>query len=80
MTGISTLTSKGQTTIPARERRMLGLRAGDKLVFTVKGDQMTVRKANSFVDLAGSVEVPEGRRGAGWDAIVEETRAARGTA
>jgi AbrB family looped-hinge helix DNA binding protein len=38
----STLTSKGQITIPASVRTALDLSAGDKLVFMVEGDHLVV--------------------------------------
>lgn len=38
----STLTSKGQITIPARVRRQLGLHAGDKLAFFVRDNRIEV--------------------------------------
>lgn len=38
----STLTSKGQITIPAGVRSALDLSAGDKLVFVLEGDHLIV--------------------------------------
>jgi len=39
---ISTLTSKGQTTIPKEIRELLGLEPGDKLDFVVESDGRVV--------------------------------------
>ena len=39
---VSTLTSKGQTTIPKEIRELLGLEAGDKLDFVVEADGRVV--------------------------------------
>lgn len=39
---VSTLTSKGQTTIPKEIRELLGLAPGDKLDFVVEGDGRVV--------------------------------------
>jgi len=53
----STLTSKGQTTIPKDIRDSLGLRSGDRIAFTVMPDgtvQMRV-KNKSAMALAGSL-------------------------
>lgn len=36
--GSSTMTSKGQITVPAQLRRLLGLRAGDRVEFRVRAD------------------------------------------
>jgi len=46
---IATITSKGQITIPAETRRVLGVKPGDKLAFehTATGDTF-VRKADEF--------------------------------
>lgn len=45
---ISTLTSKGQATIPAEIRKSLKLRAGDKVVFEIINEQVIVRKITPF--------------------------------
>ena len=53
----STLTSKGQTTIPKDIRDGLGLKAGDRIAFTMMPDgtvQMRV-KNKSATALAGSL-------------------------
>jgi AbrB family looped-hinge helix DNA binding protein len=39
------ITSKGQVTIPQRIRRLLGVAAGDRLVFESDGDDVRVRPA-----------------------------------
>ena len=39
------MTTKHQTTIPAEVRRVLGLRAGDRVEFRVEGATVTLRKA-----------------------------------
>jgi AbrB family looped-hinge helix DNA binding protein len=38
MSHVSTLTSKGQTTIPKEIREALGLRQGDQIEFTLESD------------------------------------------
>ena len=37
------ITSKGQITVPLEVRRVLGVRAGDHLVFEAEGDDVRVR-------------------------------------
>ena len=44
---ISTVTSKGQVTIPKEIRETLGVIEGDKLVFLVEGDKIVLRKVDS---------------------------------
>ena len=39
----STVTSKGQTTIPGKIRKALRIQPGDKLEYVVEGDHVTVR-------------------------------------
>lgn len=61
MYGISTLTSKGQATIPEPLRSYLGLMAGDKIYFDIDTRSKTIKlqKASptSMVDeLAGSLK------------------------
>ena len=50
----STITSKGQVTIPAEVRRHLGLKAGDKITFVIDGEEEgTVKlRAPQYPDLA----------------------------
>ncbi len=43
--GVSSISSKGQVTIPKEIREAFGLKAGDKVVFISKGDQVLIRKA-----------------------------------
>lgn len=45
---MTTLTSKGQTTIPVEIRQALHLKAGDKLVFEIHDDQAVISKAKPF--------------------------------
>ena len=43
----STLTTRGQTTIPKPIRDALDLQPGDRLEFTLQGDQVVVRRAEA---------------------------------
>jgi antitoxin PrlF len=45
---ISTITQKGQTTIPAEIRKKLDLHPGDKISFEVTKDNIVLRKISSF--------------------------------
>jgi len=52
---VTTLTSKGQTTIPKEIRDSLGMKPGDRMTFTLMPDETVVMrvKRKSIVDLAG---------------------------
>jgi AbrB family looped-hinge helix DNA binding protein len=46
----STISSKGQITVPQEIRERLGLSAGDRVEFVVEGDQTVIRPARSESD------------------------------
>ncbi len=46
---VTTLTQKGQVTIPADVRATLGLMPKDKIIFEVEGDAAKIRRAPSKV-------------------------------
>ncbi|MDE1820807.1 MAG: AbrB/MazE/SpoVT family DNA-binding domain-containing protein [Euryarchaeota archaeon] len=41
---MGSVTTKGQVTLPKEARDALGIHAGDKVIFDLKGDQIMVRK------------------------------------
>lgn len=55
-----TVTSKGQVTLPSEARRRMGIRAGTKLEFIVRGDDRmeVVVVAGSVRDLKGGLPKP----------------------
>lgn len=55
MSTAATLTSKGQTTIPKEIRQSLGMKAGDRMTFTLMPDGTVVMrvKNKSITQLAG---------------------------
>ena len=57
MTTDATLTSKGQTTIPKEIRDRLGMKAGDRMTFTLMPDATVVMrvKSKSLNELAGAL-------------------------
>ncbi|MBI1986697.1 MAG: AbrB/MazE/SpoVT family DNA-binding domain-containing protein [Rhodospirillales bacterium] len=59
----STLTSKGQTTVPKRVRERLGLKPGDRLEFLVQDDgtALMVPATLHVADLAGCLPPPKRR-------------------
>lgn len=71
------ITSKGQVTIPKSVREALELREGDELLFRVEDSRAVIAKTPSFLELAGSVTVPPGKRGTPWGEVVRRARADR---
>ena len=58
------VTSKGQITIPVEVRRAMGLKAQDRVVFTLLPDGTTVMRAKtrSLDELAGVLKQPRARK------------------
>ena len=50
---ISTISEKGQITLPARMRRRLGLKPRDAVAIETVGDAIVVRRAVNFFELNG---------------------------
>lgn len=76
----ATLSSKGQITLPKSVRDALGLKEGDRVLFRVLEGRAVLAKVEDFLDLAGSVSVAPGKRGAGWPEIKASTWRTRATA
>jgi antitoxin PrlF len=49
----STVTVKGQTTLPRDVRAALGLASGDRVRYIILGDEVRILKARSVRDLEG---------------------------
>jgi antitoxin PrlF len=65
----ATVTSKGQITLPKPVRDALNLNEGDRVLFRVLEGRAVLAKVEDFLELAGSVKVPEGKKGKSWPAI-----------
>lgn len=48
----TTLTSKGQVTIPASIRRLLGLKPGDQVTFVVEDGHVTLARKENRIEAA----------------------------
>lgn len=57
----STVTSKGQTTIPERIRKALGIKPGDKLAYELDGDRATIRVHPGTRSLKGALASKKGK-------------------
>ncbi len=57
----STVTSKGQTTIPGQVRKALGIMPGDRLEYVVEGDHATIRVHPGLASLKGILASKKGR-------------------
>jgi antitoxin PrlF len=75
----ATVTSKGQITLPKSVREALSLKEGDRVLFRVHEGRAVLAKVDDFLDLAGSVSVSPGKKGASWPAIKASTWRRRAT-
>lgn len=57
----STVTSKGQTTIPGQIRKALRIKPGDKLEYVVQGDSATIRVHPGTRALKGALASKKGK-------------------
>jgi AbrB family looped-hinge helix DNA binding protein len=57
----STITSKGQTTIPGKIRKALRIKPGDKLEYVVEGDHATIRVHLGTRSLKGVLASKKGK-------------------
>jgi AbrB family looped-hinge helix DNA binding protein len=57
----STVTSKGQTTIPGRIRAALRIKPGDRLEYKVQGDHATIRVHPGTRSLKGVLASKKGK-------------------
>lgn len=68
MVSHSTLTKKGQTTIPGAVRKAMGLKPGDQLEYTVDGDVVVLRIHAGTSALRGALPSDKGK-GLSFDEI-----------
>ena len=77
MAQVTTLTSKGQVTIPKEIRDQLGLKPSDKIMFSLENGHVTLRRAypalEEVVSSIPAIDVPMKE----WDDIVQDEAAQR---
>lgn len=54
---ISTITQKGQITIPKKIRDALNLKTNDQVIFVRRGDLIIVKPVRDILSLRGSIKV-----------------------
>lgn len=72
----STVTKKGQTTIPGEIREALRIKPGDRLEYAVEGDHVSIRVHPGAKALKGALSSKKGR-GLSFAQIREEAAAER---
>jgi antitoxin PrlF len=72
----STVTKKGQTTIPGPIRKALQIKPGDKLEYDVQGDQVSIRLHAGTKALKGALASSKGK-GLSFEKIRRAAAAAR---
>jgi AbrB family looped-hinge helix DNA binding protein len=74
---VGTLREDGRMTIPAAIRRRLGLRTGDKLIFTIVGDEIHIRSPRAAVEaVVGSIEPLPGTTTEDFERQIDDASAA----
>jgi antitoxin PrlF len=71
------VTSKGQITLPRQVREVLAVGAGDQVIFRIGPGGVRVAATADLISLAGSVPVPDAKRGTPWAEVLRKTRASR---
>lgn len=65
----TTITKKGQITIPILIRKQLSLKRGNKVTVKFEDNKAIIRKIPSIFDLQGSVPTPEEVKKLSWKEI-----------
>jgi len=76
----STVTRKGQTTIPGKIRKALEIKPGDRLEYVVEGDHATIRVHPGTRSLKGALASKKGKKMSFGEIRAAATNAALGRA
>jgi antitoxin PrlF len=68
------VSSKGQIVIPKEMREKMGVRGGEKLLVLSRGNEILLRKAESFSieEISKRIEKQTNQKGIDTDALVDE--------
>lgn len=70
---ISTITSKGQVTVPAEVRKRLGITRGEKIAFLIEGDDVRLKPVRYTLEsVFGSVPALPGQETDDFEDQIEE--------
>jgi antitoxin PrlF len=58
----STITSKGQTTLPVQIRKALHLKAGDRITYELQGDSVLIRPHPGAMAVFGALKPSPGKK------------------
>ncbi len=74
---ITTITKKGQITIPKSIRDKLAIKDNDKLSVKLVGNKAIIEKIPSLLELESSIKTTKGRKELDWKEIERKTHEAR---
>lgn len=66
----TSITQKGQVTIPVHIRRKLALKTGQKVAFEEKGNDVVIKPIPNFLSLMGSIKTKNKFAPKAWDKAV----------
>ena len=70
----STITSKGQTTLPAPIRRALHLKAGDRISYEIQGGSVVIRPHPGAMSVFGALKPPAGKAAVPFEVARRKSR------
>jgi antitoxin PrlF len=73
---VATVTERGQVTVPAEVRRLLGTGPHDKLVFVIDGEQVSLKRPAFTLETAFASVKPLGNEG-DFKRIIREAKEER---
>jgi len=72
---VSTLTSKGQMTIPKEVRNALKLKSSEKIIIVVEGDHAVIKPLRgNIMDIGGSIRIPDREKPVDFHKVRGEVR------